>query len=84
MAKIQIVSTRHAPIAAILGEFYATAVVNIISWNLAYSMFPDIIFLEPRTTYRLKQPSDTFDAHFAKYAKRGWPLSILQRMDPTR
>jgi hypothetical protein len=72
--KIQIVSTRLLPIRAILGGFYTTAVVNIISWNIAYSIFPDATFLESCKTYSLSWQPQAYADHLAKYEKRGWPL----------
>ncbi|TVY86545.1 hypothetical protein LAWI1_G008802, partial [Lachnellula willkommii] len=69
--KIQIVATRGIPIQAILRGFYTTAVVNIITWNKAYSVFPDCTFLE-RKTYMLQPLDDWFGAQLVKYSSRGW------------
>jgi hypothetical protein len=75
MTKIQIVSTRSTPVQAILHGFYTTAVVNFLSWNKAYSIFPDITFLHPRTTYPLKRIDRSYPPLLAKYEIRGWTMS---------
>ena len=75
MTKIQILSTRSTPVQAILHGFYTTAVVNFLSWNKAYSIFPDITFLHPRTTYPLKRIDRSYPPLLAKYEIRGWTMS---------
>jgi hypothetical protein len=59
------------PVQAILRGFYTTAVVNIITWNKAYAIFPDCTFLE-RKTYMLKPLDDFFGSQLVKYSNRGW------------
>jgi hypothetical protein len=70
-SKIQVVSTRSLPIRAIIGRSYTTAVTNIISWNKAYSVFPDATF-EGREIFMLYPLNDRHKAGILKYAKRGW------------
>ncbi|PVH84599.1 hypothetical protein DL98DRAFT_651799 [Cadophora sp. DSE1049] len=84
--KIQIVSTRSIPVSCILGCFSSTAVMNIMSWNTAYSMFPDLTFLEPRsqlkvcTGYEDDNDSERIRAHIEKYRKLGWHLLSQQEL----
>lgn len=59
------------PVQAILRGFYTTAVINIITWNKAYAIFPDCTFLE-RKTYMLKPLDDFFGTQLVKYSGRGW------------
>ena len=56
---------------AILEGFYATAVMNFISWNTAYSMFPLTTFVHHKN--HLLQPLDDYNASLlVKYNVRGW------------
>ncbi|KAK6515803.1 hypothetical protein TWF281_004393 [Arthrobotrys megalospora] len=38
--KIQLISARVLPLNAILADYYATHIFNLITWNRAYSLFP--------------------------------------------
>ena len=44
--KIQLILTYACPVEAILAGFYTTAVVNLLTWNMAYSVFPSVTFLQ--------------------------------------
>ncbi|KAK7887474.1 hypothetical protein LTR67_009894 [Exophiala xenobiotica] len=82
-AKIQLIVTKNIPIQAILTNFYTTAVVNIVTWNKAYSLFPKETLLEKKT-YMLKPMDDYFETLLRKYARRGWDLEeIVRREDHT-
>ena len=59
------------PILSILTSFYTTLVVNVISWNKAYAVFPQPSFVHHRT-YLLKNMTDHFGRLLCKYGKRGW------------
>lgn len=52
-----------------LGCFYTTTVIKAISWNAAYSLFPDMTFAEPRIQCELSAHSREQPA---KYLARGW------------
>lgn len=56
---------------AVLRGFYTTAIVNVITWNKAYALFPDATFIE-RKTYMLKPLDDYFGMLLAKYSAHGW------------
>ncbi|KAJ9501151.1 hypothetical protein H2202_003709 [Exophiala xenobiotica] len=82
-AKIQLIVTKHMPIQAILANFYTTAVVNIVTWNKAYSLFPKETLLEKKT-FMLKLMDDYFETLLRKYVRRGWDLEeIVRREDYT-
>lgn len=71
VAQIQIIGTDEQPIFAILKGFYTTLVVNVISWNKAYALFPQPSFLYHKT-YLLKSINEYFGKLLMKYEKRGW------------
>ena len=76
-AKIQIISTPGQPLLAILRGFYTTVIVNLISWNKAYALYPQSSFLHHKT-YLLTPMNDHFGQLLAKYEMRGWiPQDIL-------
>jgi hypothetical protein len=54
-----------------VGTLYTTAVVNFITWNAAYSIFPDLTFIK-RSTYQLVMPTPYFRKLVTKYGRRGW------------
>lgn len=72
-SKIQLVVTHYPPLLAILRTYYTTAVVNFISWNKAYSIFPRATFLY-HETLPLKPLSKHFGWLHCKYSKRGWRM----------
>ncbi|MCJ1402670.1 hypothetical protein MMC11_005890 [Xylographa trunciseda] len=69
--KIQVVRTEFIPVQAILRGFYTSAVINFISWNKAYSMFPSPTFIDHKT-YLTRKPDDYLGGLLAKYSERGW------------
>ncbi|KAH7356851.1 hypothetical protein BKA65DRAFT_474646 [Rhexocercosporidium sp. MPI-PUGE-AT-0058] len=74
-AKICIMFTRGDPVEHILKYNRATQVMNFITWNKAYSLFPDITFLKPREQHRL-QNRDYLSAKFLdRYEQRGWKVA---------
>ena len=70
-ALIQLVCTTSQPILSILSGFYMTLVVNVISWNKAYALFPQSSFIYHKS-YLLKEMSDYVGKLLAKYDERGW------------
>ncbi|KAL8686449.1 MAG: hypothetical protein Q9218_007098 [Villophora microphyllina] len=70
-AQIQIVITCHVPIYAILNGFYSTLVVNVISWNKAYAIYPQPSFLYHKS-YLLRRMDEYNGKSLAKYDARGW------------
>ncbi|RYP32147.1 hypothetical protein DL767_005383 [Monosporascus sp. MG133] len=71
--KVQLVVTSGPPLQAILRGYYTTAVINFISWNKAYSIFPRATFLLHETV-PLKPVSDFYGSSHVKWSKRGWRL----------
>jgi hypothetical protein len=67
-------SSSSFPIRSILAGFHSTVVLNVISWNKAYSIFPDATFLH-RETFALQPLDDGSQNAIAKYAGRGWKNS---------
>jgi hypothetical protein len=50
-------------------------VVNVISWNMAYSLFPDATFCK-RKCYALKSWSEKLNPRRDTYTKRGWEIVV--------
>ncbi|KAI1495688.1 hypothetical protein F5X99DRAFT_109338 [Biscogniauxia marginata] len=71
--KIQLIATYGPPVQAILRGYYTTALVNFISWNKAYSIFPRSTFLSYETV-PLKLVDDYFGNLHVKYSRRGWRM----------
>lgn len=69
--KIQVIATSSAPVDLILRNFGTTAVVNIISWEKAYSLFPVSTFVH-YDSFLLRSRSQGNAALLAKYTARGW------------
>jgi len=58
--------------------------MKIISWDKAYSIFPDTTFNE-RKTYQLRPLDDYFGPLIAKYSRRGWrTLELVWEEDKQR
>ncbi|KAI1084987.1 hypothetical protein F5B20DRAFT_122961 [Whalleya microplaca] len=72
-SKIQLIATSDSPLKAILTGNYTTALVNFISWNKAYAIFPRATFLSHETV-PLKDVNEYFGALHAKYSQRGWRM----------
>ncbi|KAI1415796.1 hypothetical protein F5Y13DRAFT_186651 [Hypoxylon sp. FL1857] len=72
-SKIQLTVTHCIPLLAILRTYYTTALVNFISWNKAYSLFPRATFLY-HETMPLKPVNEHFGRLHSKYSKRGWRM----------
>ena len=64
----------------ILSNFYMTAVVNVLSWDCAWSIFPDVTFIK-RKTYQLKPLNEYYGHLLAKYNRRGWICLQVPRDD---
>ncbi|RYP36499.1 hypothetical protein DL768_010932 [Monosporascus sp. mg162] len=71
--KVQLVVTSGPPVQAILRCYYTTALINFISWNKAYSIFPRATFLLHETV-PLKPVSDFYGSRHAEWSKLGWRL----------
>ncbi|OTB03767.1 hypothetical protein M426DRAFT_12269 [Hypoxylon sp. CI-4A] len=72
-SKVQLIMTSDTPLEAILSSFYTTAIVNFITWNKAYSIFPRATFLDYETA-PLKSVNTHYGRLHSKYSKRGWRM----------
>lgn len=69
---MQIIATvRQHPVEAIVSGFYGSAVMNIITWNRAYSLFPRTTFLR-REMCVFRHVDSREEGQLAKYEGRGW------------
>ena len=73
LEQVQLIVTTCPPLRAILIGFYTTAVVNIIAWNKAYSIFPLSTFVQ-HLTYLLRPLDARIGNLVQKYRGRGWEL----------
>ncbi|RYP78129.1 hypothetical protein DL770_006919 [Monosporascus sp. CRB-9-2] len=71
--KVQLLIMSGPPVQAILVCCYTTALINFISWNKAYSIFPRATFLLHETV-PLAPVYEVVGSHHAKWSKRGWRL----------
>lgn len=69
--KIKIIETRYVPLVTILESLHATALVNIISWNKAYAVFPQPTFLQYKA-YMLKFATDEYGPLLGDLSSKGW------------
>jgi hypothetical protein len=67
--------TRTSPLHSILTECaFSTAHTNIITWNKAYCMFPNVTFMD-RRMYLLHNPDKAMGDILSKYSAHGWRTS---------
>jgi len=67
--KIQLVAVGGTPLQTVLTGFYMTAIVNFITWNKAYSIFPRHTFLQHKG-YLLQPLNEYLSILLRKYASR--------------
>ncbi|KAK6342468.1 hypothetical protein TWF718_007871 [Orbilia javanica] len=69
--KIQLISARGVPLNAILADYYASHIFNILTWNRAYSFFPYHTFGKNQAfyTHMLKGSAQK---GVEKYQERGY------------
>ncbi|KAK7696086.1 hypothetical protein QCA50_000729 [Cerrena zonata] len=71
--KAQLIVVKYSPIETILG-FHSTCVMNVISCDMAYSLYPKATFGKRSSLICIPATnSQTATAH-AKYRKRGWSV----------
>jgi hypothetical protein len=70
--EIRVACTYFPPLSSILRGVYTTALLNVMTWNMSYSLFPHITLLSPRETYPLQENlyPDKYQECLAKYEKR--------------
>ncbi|KAI1496142.1 hypothetical protein F5X99DRAFT_422356 [Biscogniauxia marginata] len=69
--KLRITRTNGSPIRAILTSTYTTACVNFITWNKAYSIFPQQTLINHQF-YPLRSLDDGFGSNLNELASQGW------------
>ncbi|KZV70733.1 hypothetical protein PENSPDRAFT_432296 [Peniophora sp. CONT] len=79
--KIQLITSKKAPLDIIL-LFHSTCVMNVITHQHAYALFPRAT-LEDRVTLAINTAGEgeRWDIARAKYAKRGWRVVDLGNED---
>ncbi|KAL8691236.1 MAG: hypothetical protein Q9218_003494 [Villophora microphyllina] len=82
-AKAQIITSHYPPLQAILRGFHGTHVINILTWNKAYALFPNTTFII-REGVALKKQDEVFQPFVEKYEKRNYRLTEMQKHDPRR
>jgi hypothetical protein len=60
----------------IIKSFYSTVVMNVITWNKAFALFPRTTFLR-HNAYPLTVVTDYYAKLHAKYTRRGWAMRTL-------
>ncbi|CAD0089984.1 unnamed protein product, partial [Aureobasidium vineae] len=76
--------TRTSPLHSILTDCaFSTAHVNVITWNKAYCMFPNVTFMD-RRMYFLHHPDEAMGQVLSKYSAHGWRTSNWVDYDQTR
>ncbi|KIM40832.1 hypothetical protein M413DRAFT_40033, partial [Hebeloma cylindrosporum] len=68
--RIQLITSTSSPFELVL-HFHSTCVMNIITHDKAYSVFPRATFEERRSLVHVK---DTDSTALTKYEERGWQL----------
>ncbi|KAF2673679.1 hypothetical protein BT63DRAFT_476162 [Microthyrium microscopicum] len=74
--KIQVIAADGPPIRMILRSFYSTVVMNVITWNKAFALFPRTTFLQ-HDAYPLARLTDYYAQLHSKYTHRGWSSRTL-------
>ena len=72
-SRIQIILTTDLPLAAILSGFHSTVVLNMITADMAYCLFPKLT-LVLKTNVRLQTKSKATTDCLEKYNDRGWKV----------
>ena len=70
---MQIIATTDIPAQAILGNFYCSNTVNIITWDRAYALYAHITFIEHKG-YLYVEPNKFYSKQCRKYTRRGWDI----------
>ncbi|CAJ2501734.1 Uu.00g045870.m01.CDS01 [Anthostomella pinea] len=73
IVKAQLIATKDIPVQGILRCYYTTCIVNFITWNKAYSLFPIATFVD-HETIPLKRLNNQEKRYHEKYRPRGWTM----------
>jgi hypothetical protein len=71
--RIQITYTSASPLTAILVKSWGTVSVNILSWEMAFSLFPDATFRQ-RKCYALQKWRADLDTIAQQHEQHGWEV----------
>ncbi|KAG8527294.1 uncharacterized protein KY384_008038 [Bacidia gigantensis] len=75
-SEIRVVGTPDHPLRTILDLSHSTVVVNFITWNKAYAIFPLPTFCQHRG-YLLQQLDDWERPLVQEYSRRGWTIEEM-------
>jgi len=64
----------NGPVQSILDGFYGTVIMNVITWNYAYCLFPHTTFVERGMRILEWTDGPPERMAIAKYEHRGWPV----------
>jgi len=81
--KVQCIISKIAPLELIL-KFHSTCVINVISFDKAYALYPRATLHEHRSLVCVMQPAPSQPAALQKYADRGFTIvtNITGLVDP--
>lgn len=68
------------PLHLILTKLYSSAMLNVITWNAAYSLFPRSTFLK-HETFPMREPSPDCMQWHSKHSIRGWRMRVPARSE---
>lgn len=71
--KAQLIATGGLPVQCILRCYYTSCIMNFITWNKAYSIFPNITFVRHKTV-PLRALDHLEQPYYIKYRERGFDL----------
>lgn len=75
--EVQLILTLGPPVQAILRGFYATIVVNFLSWSKAYAIYPIPTFFDHKG-YMLRDQAEFKENLASKYRSRGWSYEEVE------
>ena len=83
--EVQVIAMKAAPASLILAGFYSSAVIDMISWNAAYSIFPLYTFQYYKSIF-LKDLEFAYEEEHIKdcvrkYKARGWAIEPKLRAE---
>jgi hypothetical protein len=75
---VHVISTSAHPLFAVFGCMPSIHLMNIITWNKVYALFPRLTFLDHEVVPTLVVHDNLkhYGEQFTKYSKRGWRLKF--------
>lgn len=77
VTEVQLILLPQSPVAHIISNFWATGLINFISHNKAFALFPRQTFIQKRG-FLLRDLDEQVGELLRKYEKRGWTFEDLQ------